>query len=215
MPVLLCYGDSNTHGTVPLPADAPRARYPREVRWPGRLASTLGPEWHVIEEGLPGRSTCIEDTLSRAPRDGLAVLPAILETHRPVDHVVLMLGTNDTKSRFAMTADDIARGIERLAQTILSTQWDEGCGPDGNAPRLLIVSPPPCTSGGPYDREQEGRAAALSRELAEPVRVVAARLGADFLDAAEVAEMSPVDGVHLDEAGHAALAEAVAAALKS
>ena len=210
MPVVLCYGDSNTHGTVPLPAGAPRRRFDAETRWPGVLASRLGPGWRVIEEGLPGRTTCLDDPLSQANRNGLATLAAILESHRPIDVVVLMLGTNDTKARFGMTAADIARGVEMLARTILSDRWDEGCGPDGGAPRLLVVAPPHCTLDGPFDRDEDGRTARLSRALAPLLADIVRSLGGELLDAADVAEMSPIDGVHLDADGHRALGEAIA-----
>jgi len=54
---LLCYGDSNTYGFDP----ASGARFPPGVRWPGVLAAELGAGWHVIEEGLGGRTTVHDD----------------------------------------------------------------------------------------------------------------------------------------------------------
>ena len=206
---VLCFGDSNTHGTVPLPPGEPGRRYGPDVRWPGRLAAMLGDGWYVIEEGLPGRTTVHADALSRSERSGLAMIAAVLETHRPLDAVVLMLGTNDTKRRFHATADDIGRGVERVARAILDTGFDRAAGRDGAAPRLLIVAPPPLPDDGPFASDEPG-AAALSRGAVDTIRLAAERLGAAFLDAGSVAAFSAVDGVHLDTDGHAALATSIA-----
>ena len=50
---ILCYGDSNTWGYIPLT----EKRYPPEVRWTGRLQRLLGPDYQVLEDGLSGRTT--------------------------------------------------------------------------------------------------------------------------------------------------------------
>ena len=212
MPTILCYGDSNTHGSVPLPAGRPRERYGRDVRWPGVMRRALGVGYEVIEEALPGRTTVHDDPVARANRNGLATLIAALESHRPVDVVVLMLGTNDLKARVGATPSDIARGIERLGRIVLDASWDHGAGPGGDAPGLLVVAPPPLPEDGPFAVDEPG-AAATSHAAVPLIRAVAEGLGAAFIDAGTVARFSPVDGVHLDEAGHAALGEAIAEAV--
>jgi len=123
---LLCYGDSNTHGTVALQELGVFHRFDRATRWPGIVASRLGSDWHVIEEGQPGRTTVHDDPIEGAHRNGLTVLPSILESHRPIDLVVLMLGTNDLKPRFSVPARDISLSIERLIGVIQNS----ACGPD-------------------------------------------------------------------------------------
>ena len=89
---ILCFGDSNTWGYEPLVA----RRYPADVRWPGVLQNSLGSDYRVIEEGLNGRTTFINED-ERPLRSGSDVLPIILESHRPLNLVVVMLGTNDLK----------------------------------------------------------------------------------------------------------------------
>src|SRR5262249_33658335 len=111
--VLLCYGDSNTWGFDP----ATQQRFPRNVRWPGRLQAALGDSWQVIEEGLNGRTTVLDSVLLPG-RNGLAYLGPCLETHAPIDVVLIYLGTSDLADRYAMTATDIARGAGRLATTV-------------------------------------------------------------------------------------------------
>ncbi len=54
---ILCFGDSNTHGYMP----GIGSRYPRNVRWTGKLQEILGGGYYVIEEGLTGRTTAFED----------------------------------------------------------------------------------------------------------------------------------------------------------
>lgn len=206
---VLCYGDSNTHGTAPMAALGDRVRYDASTRWPGVMRKALGEGWTVIEEGLPGRTTVHADPLEGAYKNGLAVLPAILETHAPVDIVVLMLGTNDLKMRFSLPALDIAHGAELLVRGV------RGCedGPDGGVPKILLVSPPPILETGCLATMFAG-GASKSSEFAALYAGVAAMHGAAFLDAGAVIGSSPVDGIHYDETQHARLGAAMAEAVR-
>src|SRR5207237_6482660 len=106
-------------------------RFARDVRWPGVLARELGEGWHVVEEGLPGRTTVFDDPLSPYRR-GADYLPPCLASHSPLDAVVIFLGTNDLKARLAADASDIAAAVGLLTQTLL----DSRCGPCGQPPRV-------------------------------------------------------------------------------
>jgi lysophospholipase L1-like esterase len=208
MRTLLLYGDSNTHCSKPVTALGQSARYGREERWAGRLAQLL-PDWEVLAEGLPGRTTVHDDPVEGAHRNGLAVLPALLESHRPVDVVLVMLGTNDLKERFSVNAGDIALSLERLVRVILAS----ATGPGGVAPGVLLVAPPPIDEVGCLAGMFAG-GAAKSRALATEVAAAAARLGVPFLDAGQVVTVSPIDGIHYGPEANPALANAVAAAIK-
>jgi len=169
------------------------------------LQGELGHKFHVIAEGLRGRYT-VHDEPFRPGRSGAALLEPILETHSPVDLLIIFLGTNDVLHHGDMTAYDAARGVEVLARLALASET----GPANQAPKVLVISPP--------------RIRALSRELAElchgdparsagfsrHYREMADARKLHFLDAAEIVEPSSVDGVHLDETGHALLGRAVA-----
>jgi lysophospholipase L1-like esterase len=172
------------------------------------MAAALGPDWQVIEEGHPGRTTVHPDPIEGAHKNGLAVLPAILETHRPIDCVVLMLGTNDLKARFSVTPFDVAVAVERLLQTIGQSE----AGPDEAPPARLLISPPPVLETGWLTGMFLG-AEAKSRALADHFAEVAARDGAGFLDAGLLIGPDPDEGVHLDAAAHEKLGLAVAEAL--
>lgn len=209
MRTLLCYGDSNTHGTMAMPDLGFRGRFSRDERWTGRLARLL-PDWEVIAEGHPGRTVVHDDPVEGSNRNGINVLPAILESHRPIDVVLLMLGTNDLKERFSVNAADIAGSLERMVVAIKASQ----CGPDGGAPGVLLVCPPPIEEAGCLAEYFAG-GAAKSRALAPRLAAVAQRQGVAFLDAGGLIAVSPVDGIHYDAAANPILAEAFAAAIRA
>ena len=99
MKTILCFGDSNTWGFDPVGIIAPHPiRHPLDVRWTGLLAKELGTDFRIIEEGQNGRTTVHEDPLNVC-RNGIEYLPACLESHKPIDIVVLMLGSTMACSR--------------------------------------------------------------------------------------------------------------------
>lgn len=205
---VLVYGDSNSHGTTPMESILTQGRFGPDTRWPGVLAAALGPGWRVIEEGLPGRTTVHTDPISGPHKNGLAVLPAVLESHAPVDLVILMLGTNDLKARFGLPPVEIAVGVEKLVRHVRQDMT----GPEGRAPALLLVCPPPVDEAGCLAEIFAG-APSKSRRLPGYLAAVAARWGAAFLDAGRVIGPSPLDGVHFDAEAHGLLGRAVADAV--
>ena len=200
MKTILCYGDSNTWGYIPGTA----SRYPRQVRWTGVLQNLLGEKFHVIEEGLNGRTTVMDDP-TRIAKNGLPYLRPCLDSHAPIDLVVLMLGTNDTKHRFGLSAFDISEGVAMLVNIIQQS----AAGLNNRAPAILLVSPVVLDPAPEKSALFEG-AAQKSRELAGHIENVAKATRCAFLDAAQHAKASPVDGIHLDEESHQALGHAIA-----
>ena len=106
---ILCFGDSNTWGYIAVKGE----RYDEDTRWTGRLSKMLGDGCTVIEEGLNGRTTVWEDFVENH-MSGLEYLWPCMETHKPFDLIVIMLGTNDTKCYFGAQARSIADGAGRL-----------------------------------------------------------------------------------------------------
>lgn len=201
MRTIMCYGDSNTWGADPETGE----RFAEGVRWPGVLRIRLGQGYRVIEEGLNGRTTVREDPIEGTHKDGRAYLTPCLETHAPLDLVVVMLGTNDLKERFGASASDIAQGAASLADII---RWS-GCGPGGGAPEILLVSPPPVGELTDYAEMFEG-AGEKSVRFAGYYKQFAEQQGCHFLDASGVISSSDVDGIHLESTEHRKLGEAVA-----
>lgn len=200
MATVLLYGDSNTYGTPPMATLAEDRRFDAATRWPGVLRAALGPDVTVIEEGHPGRTTVHDDPIEGAHRNGLTILPAIVESHRPIDLAVLMLGTNDHKGRFGLTGFDIARGARRLVEVMQAS---------GHVRRILWICPPPPRERGCLAEMFLG-AEGRGGTVAAHAKTMAAELGVAFLDAGAIIAVDPLDGVHLNEAAHATLGKAVA-----
>jgi len=195
---VLCFGDSNTYGSIPGEAGG---RFGRDVRWPGVLARELGDDWQVVDEGLPGRTTVFDDPLSPYRR-GADYLPPCLASHAPLDAVVIYLGTNDLKARCAAEPSDIAEGLALLARTALASAG----GPSGSPPRVLLLGLP--RLGRVLPPEFAG-AREKAEALPQFVAQEAAAAGADVLDLSAVATYSALDGIHLDAEGHSAVGAAV------
>lgn len=200
---VLCFGDSNTHGQIP--GAGPVDRFAVEQRWPGVLQQFLGPDWRVIEEGLSGRTTVFDDPVEGKHKNGRRYLIPCLQSHAPLDLVILMLGTNDLKRRFNSPASEVAMGIGCLVYDIKEL----APGPNGTVPEIMIVAPPPMQD----DLKEwaaifEG-APEKSRQLSLEFEVMADSQEVHFFDAATVAHCDRADGFHLGAAAHAILGEAI------
>ena len=198
---ILCYGDSNTWGCMPGPGD----RYPEDVRWTGILQQKLGDGYTVIEEGHNGRTTVWDDPIENR-LSGLTYFTPCVESHSPLDLIIIALGVNDLKPRFGVSAGSIAGSLERYFSALKTIPLH------GSDPQVLIVSPAYVHPEYAKNRLIYGiygdRAYERSRELAPEYQIIAEKYGAGFLDAALYAQADPLDGIHLDAPSHARLAEA-------
>jgi lysophospholipase L1-like esterase len=209
MKTILCFGDSNTWGMVPMASLASSARHAQADRWPSSVQARLGASYQVIAEGLNGRTTVFDDPIDGAHKNGRTYLLPCLESHAPLDAVIIMLGTNDLKSRFNLMPHDVAAGAGQLVRMVLP----DVRGQNGLHPRVLLVSPPRV---GPLRLVADLFAGApeKSAQLARHYRAVAELLGCHFLDAALHVPASATDGVHLDAPEQHALGQAIAAAIE-
>ncbi|MAY61870.1 MAG: hydrolase [Rhizobiales bacterium] len=203
MRTVLCYGDSNTYGQIP--GGGPLDRYPRDQRWPGVLARELGAGWHVIEEGLSGRTTVRDDPIEGALKNGRTYLRPCLMSHAPLDLIILMLGTNDLKARFNQPPSEVAMGIGCLVHDIKEL----ALGANNRSPEIMVVSPPPMLDD---IKEWEAifrGAQTKSRELALQMEIIADSLEVHFFDAGLYALSDPTDGFHINGEAHEALGVAL------
>jgi lysophospholipase L1-like esterase len=202
MKSVLCYGDSITWGRNALDG----SRFPFEQRWPGVLQARLGNDYRIIEEGL-GMRTVATESWVMPHRDGRAMLGPILESHAPLDWVIIMLGTNDCAPIYRLNVSDIALG----ATTMLWNITKSAAGPKAAAPQVLLVSPPHFGKLSPLMELFYRGAEETNRQLASAYATIAEACHAHFLDAASVVPPSPTDGVHPDAKGHRQLGERIAA----
>jgi len=198
---ILCFGDSNTFGTNPS-----GGRWTREERWTGVLQRRLGADFYVIEEGLGGRTASAEDFLE-LDKNGRRHLPIALRSHRPLDLVILMLGTNDMKHRFNLLPVDIAQGAAELGRIVETYDY----GPGFPIPKVLLVSPILIGEGVEHSKFSGFTADAVqtSRQLAPLYRSHAEEHGWLYLDAASAAKASGLDKLHMEADSHRSLALAM------
>lgn len=191
MKSVLCFGDSLTWGYDPVNL----TRHAYEDRWTSVLQKALGHGVRVIAEGLNGRTTAYDDHLADCDRNGARLLPSILETHKPLDLVIIMLGTNDLKRGVNGTAIGTVKGMERLVKLVRAHQWGFGF----ETPEVLVVSPPPIceTANASFAAMYRGKLDE-SAMLASLYRDMADEQGCGFFDAGSVARATPLDGIHLD-----------------
>lgn len=202
---IICFGDSNTHGYCAEPFDCIDGgeRFNEDERWTCLLGKHLGQDYLVLEEGLGGRTTVFHDPLTEG-LCGLDVIFPIMMSHEPVDLLIIMLGTNDTKERFGVTAECIGVGMERLinkAKSIAAWKNDQ--------PNILLLAPPHISDkmySGPFSGVMGSGCAEKSRQLAFFYHEVAKRTGCRFLDIEGIAEFNQTDGMHLTQKSHSDLA---------
>jgi len=205
---IMCFGDSLTWGWVPVREGVPTTRFADDVRWTGILANELGDGFQIIEEGLSARTTSLDDPTD--PRlDGSAYLPSALASHFPLDLVIIMLGTNDTKAYFHKSPFEIAAGMSKLVGQVLTSAG--GVGTIYPAPQVLVIAPPPLTPmPHPYFESLFGGAHKKTNELAKHYGDLADFMKVHFLNAGDHITTDGVDGIHFTEDNNLVLGKAVA-----
>lgn len=210
---ILCFGDSNTYGYDPRTTK----RYPKGVRWTSILQENLGENFEVIEEGCNGRTTVFEEP--GAPwKAGKASIQVVLNTHKPVDLVVLMLGSNDLKNIYSAETATIAAGAEFLVQMIQAFTKEK----QDKEAKILLVSPPVIGDGiedtSVFSTKRGGNfdtsAIVRSRQFHSYYRNIADRYGCLFVDAAAHIKSSDADSLHLDPEAHQILGQVFAEVIR-
>ncbi|MFA5158474.1 MAG: GDSL-type esterase/lipase family protein [Patescibacteria group bacterium] len=201
--IVVCYGDSNTWGHNPLD----ESRYPANIRWVGVLQERLGNEFNVINEGLNGR-TFVAQEPEKPYKAGLPVLKSILETNRPIDVMTIMLGTNDLKSTYHLSIENIIDHLRRTIEFIKKETKD-------NQTKILIICPAPVVN--PIGKKIDPRllnAPEISEQLPQFFEKVAKQSGCLYLDAGKFISLETTDGYHFAPEHHKILGEKVAEILK-
>lgn len=201
MTKVLCFGDSNTWGTRP---DA--GRYDETERWSSLLGDYLNDaevSVSIIEAGQPNR-TLVKNSPFDGEKSGVSYLKPILMQHQP-DVLILLLGTNDLKAKFDLSALDIALAAAELitqTQTLMPNL------------QIILLAPPVIKEVGAYKTLYRG-GRVKSEVLAFEYAKQAERLDCHFFDANEVITSSELDGIHWERGEHKKLAKTVSSILSN
>ncbi len=207
---IVCYGDSNTWGYTP----GSGARFDEKTRWTGRLQLLLGEEYRIVECGMNARTTSFDDPF-RDYLNGRHGLVHGMVAAKPVDLLIISLGTNDLKYG---TVYRSAKGLDALLDVAVHANiYMPGSSPVyRDEPRILVLSPIALHEA--IDQKFPGHEMHGklddSRQFAEVYREVCRKRQVHFLDAAQTAHASEIDCVHMDAASHAALANTVCHAVQ-
>lgn len=200
---ILCYGDSNTRGMIPITGGF----YPVSISWPGQLQNILGSNFEIISEGLYGR-TIVAEEIGKSWKTGITHLEAILKSHIPLDVLIIMLGTNDIKDRHNLSANQIGEHLEQLiikAKEVLKNYKTS----------IIIICPPSVITpdnGLPLERMSAGPEKFIF--LPKLYKDVAEKNNCLYINAGESIKLNDTDGYHLNENGHKKLAEVVAGVIQ-
>ncbi len=196
---IMCFGDSNTYGQR---TDG-LGRYSRSERWTGILQSHLKDAYYIIEEGLNGRTVNFEDDIE-LDKCGRKHIFTCLNTHAPLDLIIVMLGTNDLKARFSVNVSDIAVGMDGLVKDILNfTQRG-----DVKKTKVLLISPI-LVRKQTFLGDILKNAHEKSKDFKEKYAEIALNNGIYFLSMDDYAVASEEDGLHLDVDNHKIVAKIV------
>lgn len=194
---ILCYGDSNTWGFI---SGTDHQRYDENERWTKLLQKKLGNEFEVIEEGLNSRTLTSNDTrIGKEGKNGYEYLIPCIDSHDPIELVIVMLGTNELKKMYNKTAEEVRDAFEKyFVKTILNRKSQI----DDKYPKLLIIAPPVVDDDG--SGVYEG-ALEKSLKFNEMYREIAERNNCCFIDNSLL--KTGIDKVHLTKESHEILAE--------
>jgi lysophospholipase L1-like esterase len=207
---ILCFGDSLTHGTKPVPFGHAAERYDASERWTGILQTKLGPDVTVIEEGLPSRTIDLDDPRpGKIGRNGSVYLPPCVGSHVPIDAIIIWLGTNDTKDIFGKSAPQIADSMRTLL-TSLTTQLQEL----SQNTKILLVAPPKMNPSSEGAQQWYASAQPKLAELAALYEGLAEELGIAYSNSHDfLGEPAIPDGIHLSVEQNQIMAEQMYRAL--
>lgn len=199
---ILCYGDSNTWGYI---SGSDHQRYGKSERWTGILSNLLGDKFEIIEEGLNSRTLISNDTRpGKEGKNGYEYLIPCLDTHDPIDLVVLMLGTNELKATYNKSANEIGEIFESYFVKVILNRKSQMY---NRYPQLLIVVPPVVNENAQYCQNNNKYlgASLKSEKLSNIYKEIAEKNNCYFLDNDGLE--TGIDGVHLTKESHKKLAE--------
>ena len=201
---ILCFGDSNTWGYDP----ATQTRFSKDIRWTGVLQQLLGSKYNVIEEGLNGRTTNVNEKQDhglgyfRPFRSAMDLLSVLIETNSPLDLIIVMLGTNDLKTNFNQSAEMIAKNMRLVCESIIDNDYFQ-------SKSIILVSPTHINEESPNLLDSFIGTTQASQSFSNSYRKISDDLDLYFLDASESVKTNKIDGLHWDAMQHSDFANSL------
>ena len=201
---ILCFGDSNTWGYDP----ATQTRFSKDIRWTGVLQQLLGSKYNVIEEGLNGRTTNVNEKQDhglgyfRPFRSAMDLLSVLIETNSPLDLIIVMLGTNDLKTNFNQSSEMIAKNMRLVCESIIDNDYFQ-------SKSIILVSPTHINEESPNLLDSFVGTTQASQSFSNSYRKISDDLDLYFLDASESVKTNKIDGLHWDTMQHSDFANSL------
>ena len=201
---ILCFGDSNTWGYDP----ATQTRFSKDIRWTGVLQQLLGSKYNVIEEGLNGRTTNVNEKQDhglgyfRPFRSAMDLLSVLIETNSPLDIIIVMLGTNDLKTNFNQSSEMIAKNMRLVCESIIDNDYFQ-------SKSIILVSPTHINEESPNLLDSFIGTTQASQSFSNSYRKISDDLDLYFLDASESVKTNKIDGLHWDAMQHSDFANSL------
>jgi len=201
---ILCFGDSNTWGYDP----ATQTRFSKDIRWTGVLQQLLGSKYNVIEEGLNGRTTNVNEKQDhglgyfRPFRSAMDLLSVLIETNSPLDLIIVMLGTNDLKTNFNQSSEMIAKNMRLVCESIIDNDYFQ-------SKSIILVSPTHINEESPNLLDSFIGTTQASQSFSDSYRKISDDLDLYFLDASESVKTNKIDGLHWDAMQHSDFANSL------
>ena len=196
---ILCYGDSNTWGYI---SGSDHQRYGENERWTKILSKKLGDKFEIIEEGLNSRTLISNDERpGKEGKNGFQYLIPCLDTHDPIDLVIIMLGTNELKKVYKKSMEEIGKIFEEYFVKVILNRRSQIV---NKYPKLLIIAPPIVNKecGEKYEGAHE-----KSLKMNEIYKKIAQSNNCYFVD--NIGLKAGIDGIHLTKESHRLLSDKV------
>lgn len=194
MKKVLCFGDSNTYGYVPLTGQ----RYSKDFRWSGILQSLLGENWKVFEEGCNNRTAFKKNPMGKI-YSGIEILPELMSDD--FDVVILSVGINDIQTQYNTQLEEYSEGIKKLINIVKEKS---------SSARIILMAPPRVNEGilsGFFSTLFDQSAIEKSAQLPEIYEKIAKEENCEFINLDKKIKTSNQDGLHLEPAEHKIIAE--------
>lgn len=201
---ILCFGDSNTWGYDP----STQTRFSKDIRWTGVLQQLLGSKYNIIEEGLNGRTTNVNEKQDhglgyfRPFRSAMDLLSVLIETNSPLDLIIVMLGTNDLKTNFNQSSEMIAKNMRLVCESIINNDYFQ-------TKSIILVSPSHINEESPNLLDSFIGTTQASQSFSNSYRKISNDLNLYFVDASESVKTNKIDGLHWDSKQHSDFANSL------